>query len=193
MNDTRIASASLSGAEASADQIRYLCSIVTKVARADLESLLEGHESGIGAVEHGVLRHLDSGVTSMAEMSRLMGVAPSTLVYVVDGLVSKKLVKRGKDPKDRRREPLLLEPRGAALFATIPRMDAKSRLVMSFAGMRESSRRELLLLLREFVEGLPRLEEFYRDSLFEEGTPRAADSPRNLRMRRAGKERRSRD
>ena len=39
----------------------------------------------------------------MAEISRLMGVAPSTLVYVVDGLTKKKLVKRGKDPKDRRR------------------------------------------------------------------------------------------
>jgi DNA-binding MarR family transcriptional regulator len=57
----------------------------------------------------------------MAEISRLMGIAPSTLVYVVDGLTKKKLVKRGKDPKDRRREPLMLEKKGAELFAKFPK------------------------------------------------------------------------
>src|ERR1700674_1691148 len=94
------------GTVAMADQVRALCSVITKIARADLESRLKNNDSGISAIEHGVLRHLSHGVTSMAEISRLMGVAPSTLVYVVDGLAKKKLVKGGKDPKDRRREPL---------------------------------------------------------------------------------------
>jgi DNA-binding MarR family transcriptional regulator len=144
-----------------ADKIRFLCSVITKIARADLQTRLEDHDSGISAIEHGVLRHLSRGVASMAEISRLMGVAPSTLVYVVDGLVKKKLVKRGKDPHDRRREPLSLEKKGAALFEQIPKMDASSVLVKRLEGMKETRRRELLALLDEFVQGLPGSEKLY--------------------------------
>ena len=151
-----------------ADQIRALCSVITKIARADLESHLKSHDSGISSIEHGVLRHLSHGVTSMAEISRLMGVAPSTLVYVVDGLAKKKLVKRGKDPKDRRREPLLLEKMGADLFARFPKMDASSGLVRSLESMTESRRRKLIALLNEFVKGLTGSERLYLHSESEE-------------------------
>jgi DNA-binding MarR family transcriptional regulator len=144
-----------------ADQIRALCSVITKIARADLESRLKNNDLGISAIEHGVLRHLSHGVTSMAEISRLMGVAPSTLVYVVDGLVKRKLVRRGKDPKDRRREPLLLERKGADLFASFPKMDANSVLVRCLEGMAKSRRREFLDSLNEFVKGLKDSERLY--------------------------------
>ena len=158
-----------------ANQIRALCSVITKIARADLQSRLESHDSGISAIEHGVLRHLSSGITLMAEIRRLMGVAPSTLVYVVDGLVEKKLVRRCKDPKDRRREPLALEKKGADLFARIPKMDANSVLVKSLEGMKESRRRELLVLLNEFVAGLPGSERMYiRFDSREEGASASA-------------------
>jgi DNA-binding MarR family transcriptional regulator len=153
---------------AMADQIRSLCSAITKIARSDLQSRLESHDSGIGAIEHGVLRHLSHGVTSMAEISRLMGVAPSTLVYIVDGLETKSLVKRGKDPNDRRREPLLLTKKGAGLFARIPKMEMSSLLVKSLAGMKETRRRQFLELLNEFVEGLPGSEVLYHRSESEE-------------------------
>ncbi len=147
-----------------ADQIRALCSVITKIARSDLELRLKNHNSGINAIEHGVLRHLSHGVTSMAEISRLMGVAPSTLVYVVDGLTKKKLVRRGRDTKDRRREPLLLEKKGSALFASIPRMDASSNLASSLENMTEPRRRELLILLNELVAGLAGSERLYLGS-----------------------------
>ena len=140
---------------AAAEQVRALCSVLTKVARVDLEAHLKEHGSGISAIEHGVLRHLARGVTTMAEISRLMGVAPSTLVYVVDGLVKKKLVRRGKDPKDRRREPLSLEKKGADLFARFPKQDAGSALVKSLERLSIAQRRELLLLLNDLVKGLP--------------------------------------
>lgn len=144
-----------------ADEIRALCSVITKIARADLQARLERHDWGITAIEHGLLRHLAGGVTSMAEISRLMGVAPSTLVYVADSLVKKKLVRRGKDPKDRRREPLMLEKKGADLFAAIPKMDADSVLVTGLERMPEPRRRDLRQLLREFAEGLPGADRLY--------------------------------
>jgi DNA-binding MarR family transcriptional regulator len=163
-----------------ADQIRALCSVITKIARADLESLLKDHDAGITAIEHGVLRHLSHGVASMAEISKLMGVAPSTLVYVVDGLTKKKLVKRGKDSKDRRRQPLLLEKRGAELFARSPKMDASSSLVRSLARMTESQRNHLLALLNELVTGLTGPELQYLSAGLEEAeAPRSASRDRN--------------
>ncbi len=149
------------GTVAMASRIRGLCSVITKIARADLEARLKSHDSGITAIEHGVLRHLAGGVTSMAEISRLMGAAPSTLVYVVDALVKKKLVSRGKDPRDRRREPLQLEKKGAALFTGIPKMEASSVLVKSLENMPESRRCELVLLLNEFAAGLPGADRLY--------------------------------
>lgn len=144
-----------------AERIRALCSVVTKVARADLEAHLKEHDSGISAIEHGVLRHLSHGVTSMAEISRLMGVAPSTLVYVVDGLTERKLVKRVKDPKDRRREPLVLEKKGAGVFARSPKMDAGSSLVRGLESMPAMRRRELVSLLEELVKELAGPERMY--------------------------------
>ena len=172
---------------AMAEQIRALCSVITKVARADLESHLKQHDSGITAIEHGLLRHLSRGVTSMAEMSRLMGVAPSTLVYVVDGLTKKKLVKRGKDPKDRRREPLLLEKKGAELFANSPQMDASSSLVKSLGSMPASRRRELLDLLNELVKEFTGSERLYLDAESEEA--KASSAGRGTR--RKGKDAKS--
>ncbi len=161
MQDNSIESATVAETVATADKIRALCSVITKSARADLESQLNEGDSGISSIEHGVLRHLSHGVTSMAEISRLMGVAPSTLVYVVDGLTKKKLVKRGKDPKDRRRGPLQLEKKGADLFARFSKMDAGSSLVKSLESMRESRRRELLALLNELLNGLSDSERLY--------------------------------
>jgi DNA-binding MarR family transcriptional regulator len=170
-----------------AERIRALCSVITKVARADLESHLKQHDSGISAIEHGVLRHLSHGVTSMAEISRLMGVAPSTLVYVVDGLTKKKLVKRGKDPKDRRREPLLLEKKGAELFASFPKMNTGSTLVKSLESMPALRRRELLALLNELAKGLTGSERLYLDAESAE----AADLNGPEKRGRKGKEAKS--
>lgn len=170
---------------AMAEQVRALCSVITKVARTDLESHLKQHDSGISAIEHGVLRHLSRGVTSMAEISRLMGVAPSTLVYVVDGLTKRKLVKRGRDPKDRRREPLLLEKKGAELFAKTPKTNAGSLLVRSLESLPASRRLELLALLNELVRELTGSERLYLDA----APPEALQSSASAEIKPKGRRR----
>lgn len=181
MRNDLIKSDGVSETVAIADRIRALCSVITKVARVDLEAQLKQHDSGISAIEHGVLRHLSHGITSMADISRLMGVAPSTLVYVIDGLTKKRLVKRGKDPKDRRKEPLLLEKKGAELFVNAPKMDASSTLVKSLESMPASRRRELLDLLNELAKGLTGFERLYLDS---ESSGKAASATGETRPKR---------
>ena len=145
-----------------ANEIRGLCAVVTKIARADLQNRLDLHRAGISAIEHGVLRHLSNGVSSMAEISRLMGTSASTLVYVVDRLVEKGLIRRSKDKQDRRREPLQLEKKGAELFSRFPKMDDDSVLVQSLRHMSEAEQHQLILLLSNFVSGLPGSELFRR-------------------------------
>jgi MarR family transcriptional regulator for hemolysin len=161
-----------------ADEIRGWCAVITKIARADLQSRLDTYEAGISAIEHGILRHLSRGVSSMAEISQLMATAPSTLVYAVDGLVKKGLVRRRKDPKDRRREPLSLEKRGAALFDSIPKMDANSVLVKSLEGMAKSQRYQLIELLNQFTAGLPGTEHLHMHSESGEGDRLTSGSSR---------------
>lgn len=185
MQKHSIQSDGLSETFAMAEQIRGLCSVITKITRADLEAQLKKQDSGISAIEHGVLRHLSHGVTSMAEMSRLMGVAPSTLVYVVDGLTKKKLVKRSKDLKDRRREPLLLEKKGAELFANSPKMDAGSALVKSLESMAVARRRELLVLLNELVKQLTGSERLYLDAESDDARTSFADGEAKLKNKEA--------
>ncbi len=171
---------------AMADQVRGLCSVITKIARSDLEARLKSHKTGISSIEHGVLRHLTHGVTSMAKISRLMGIAPSTLVYIVDGLTEKKLVKRGKDPKDRRREPLLLERKGAELFAKFPKLDSSSTLARSLESMAEARRRNLVALLNELVKALTGSERLYLSAELKDAQQPLAASAKG-RIRKDGR------
>ena len=54
------------------------------------------------------------------------------------------------------------------MFASVPKMDASSVLVKSLENMKEARRRELLLLMNEFAEGLPGSDRLYLGSEIEE-------------------------
>jgi DNA-binding MarR family transcriptional regulator len=135
-------------------EIWGLSAIVTKIARRDLEERLALREAGVRAVEHGVLRNLQEERRTLAYLSRAMGMAPSSLVPVIDGLEAKGLVGRGRDPKDRRSSPVSLTKEGEELLARTPAMDAGSVLVKGLGDMSEEQRQQLLLSLRSFVSHL---------------------------------------
>lgn len=134
-----------------ADEVRALCAIMTKVARRDLEKLLDRRDAGIRAIEHGVLRNLQGGGLTLASLSRAMMMTPSSLVPVVDRLEDKSLLRRGKDPKDRRRSPLSLTGEAVELMARIPAMDGDSVLVEALDSMSDERRDQLLASLRLLV------------------------------------------
>lgn len=136
---------------AAASEVRALSAVVTKVARRDLEERLGRGGVGVRAVEHGVLRHLADGDRTLAYLSRVMMLVPSTLVSVIDGLEEKGLLRRGTDPKDRRRSPLTLTGEGEELVARAAEMDGDGALVRALAAMGEERGRELLALMRSFV------------------------------------------
>ncbi len=137
-----------------ADELRGLCAVVTKIARRDHQQLLDRHQTGLSALEHGVLRRVTQGAQTLAEASALMSVAASTLVYVIDRLVAKGLLAKKSDPRDRRCERLSLTRKGASLLASIPTMEAESALVQSLATMNPRERTGLHRSLHAFVAGL---------------------------------------
>jgi DNA-binding MarR family transcriptional regulator len=140
--------------KAVANDVRGLCAVVTKIARRDQQQLLDRHQAGISAIEHGVMRRLSNGTETLADLSRLMAVTPSTLVYVIDALARRRLVIRTKDKRDRRRELLSLTGNGRKLLASIPDMDAESALVQSLERMIPRERAGLHKLLRKFAANL---------------------------------------
>jgi DNA-binding MarR family transcriptional regulator len=55
---------------------------------------------------------------SQLDLSRRLGLDPTIVVGLIDGLEARKLVRRTRDPADRRRYLLALTPSGRTLHAT---------------------------------------------------------------------------
>lgn len=103
-----------------AEEIRILIMRLAKMGRQDILEHLETHGAGIGAVDYGVLRILLSSSYTISEMSKIMLLEPATLVPVIDELEHAGYVRRGRDPQDRRRNPIELTESGIALIHSIP-------------------------------------------------------------------------
>ncbi len=131
-----------------------LSAVVTKTGRRDLEQRLGRQKADIRAIEHGILRHLQTDKHTLAYLSRAMGVAPSSLVPVLDRLENKGLIRRNKDPKDRRRLPVTLTKEGEELLEQVPAVDDSSVLVSALRSLSKEQQQQLLLLLRSFVSAL---------------------------------------
>lgn len=138
----------------SAKQLRALCAILTRVARQDLEMRLEHSEVGIRALEHAVLRHVERGTATLAEISRAMTAAPSTLVSVIDDLERKAFLRRGTHPTDRRRHPLELTPQGKAILGALPDIAQDSVFVKELAKLSEAEREQLIGTLTRLAHDL---------------------------------------
>jgi DNA-binding MarR family transcriptional regulator len=138
-------------ATVTANEIRLLCTLVTKLAGRDLQQRLDLWDTGISPLQHAIMRLLRYEEQTISELSKKFNLDPSTLVPAVDALERKGLARRGQDPKDRRCRPLSLTERGAELIAGTPAVDGQDSLVQSLADMGDGSWLQLLNLLRELV------------------------------------------
>jgi len=99
----------MSRTERSADAVRAAARLA-KVAGTALV------EADLTLPQYRVLVFLDAGERPASHVAALLGVAPSTVTAVVDGLVVRGLVQRQADPADRRKVVLALTPDGAAVL-----------------------------------------------------------------------------
>lgn len=147
----------------SVNEIRILVALVTKIAGRDLEQRLEEHGAGISGLQHGILRMLSFKDYTISELSRKFLLNPSTLVPAVDSLERKGFIKRGQDPKDRRRTPLLLTESGSELVRYVRVIDSQDALVKGLNAIGPEASQELRLLLQQLVQHMPEGEEILQE------------------------------
>lgn len=67
---------------------------------------------GVSASESMALGHLVAGETTQQELGAHLGLEKSTVSRLVDGMVQKGWVEKGRDPDNRRYQKLVLTPAG---------------------------------------------------------------------------------
>lgn len=139
---------------ATALEIRRLFWMVTKLAQRDVVRRLEARGIALGGLPFGVLRMLRRRPCTSSELSREMMLAPATLVPAVDTLERAGFVKRGQDLTDRRRTPLTLTERGAALVAAVPMVSKEDSLVRGLGALSATERVQLRRVLRKLVHAM---------------------------------------
>ncbi|GER91931.1 hypothetical protein KDW_60930 [Dictyobacter vulcani] len=137
-----------------ADTVRMLCTTVMKTARQELMQRLEDAEIGLSPHQFLVLRRISDRAMALNEVSRDLGLDPSTLAPTVELLVRRGLVQRERDPLDRRRTPLSLTPEGSETLERLMRTSGESPLNKSLSAMGPEKSQQLVALLQEFVTSL---------------------------------------
>ena len=135
--------------QTAAGELRSLTGRILKAARHDTEQRLIASKVGISALQHGILRILNDKNCTLSELSGLMGREPATLLPAVDTLEARGMLKRGQDPKDRRRTPLTITDQGMAVLERVPQVGENDLLLNALNGLGDQKVEQLIALLRE--------------------------------------------
>lgn len=136
-------------------EIQILSTLVHRMMVRAVEAKLNALGADISTLQFGILHALYHQQQTISELSRRFIFDPSTLVPVIDALVRKGYVERGKDPSDRRRTPLSLTANGEQLLMSLPLVHDSDELVASLRAMGDDKAAELLTLLRELISQMP--------------------------------------
>ncbi len=139
---------------AAATEIRILMRILTKLMHQEFQEHLDACGVGISVPHYGVMRLLKDHRYTIKELSTHMLVEPASLVPVVDELERKAFVRRTKDPKDRRRTPLVLTDKGEEMLSRMPMLPATSPFMKTLEAMGDAKVTQLLARLRELTKGV---------------------------------------
>lgn len=132
-----------------AGELRSLTGRILKAARQDTERRLTASNVGISALQYGILSILDDKNCTLSELSSLMGREPATLLPAVDALETKGMLRRGHDPKDRRRLPLTITGQGMAVLTRVPQVGENDLLLHALKQLGDHKVEQLISLLRE--------------------------------------------
>lgn len=128
-----------------------LMAIVAKEARQDTEHRLKGFGADITAPQYRVLRQLQQGRHTITELSVAMMVEPATLVPMIDSLERQGLIRRERDPRDRRRTPIALTDLGHEQLGHVPFVHHDEPIARYFGRLTEDDRRAFVQRLRDLV------------------------------------------
>lgn len=136
-------------------EVLILAAIVAKDARQDTEQRLKRFGAEITAPQYRVLRQLQQqSSATIKELSRSLMVEPATLVPMVDTLERHGFLRRGHDPRDRRRTPLELTETGRERLGQIPFVHEDDPIAKYLRQLPENERHDFLRHLRDLVATL---------------------------------------
>ncbi len=135
-----------------ASEIRIFNALLMKLLRKDQEARLEKIMPGMTGVQLGVLRILRQQSYTLKEISEFMQLSAPTLVPVVDKLERQGYILRVQDPRDRRRNRLVLEKSAFDLLERIESMDGEDVLLLKLVEMNPQDAQDLNRHLQELVE-----------------------------------------
>lgn len=126
--------------------------LLTRLARAANRSLAGALDGlGLRAQQFAVLHRLaDAGPASQAELAATLRVHASNLVRLLDELEQAGLIGRERDPGDRRRQLVVLKPKGAALLRRAEETAAETETEL-LAPLTATERRQLRDLLERIA------------------------------------------
>jgi len=139
------------------NEIRIFSALLLKFFNQGLEERIKANGESINSMQYGIIQMLQSETLTISVLSQRTGMEASSLVRLIDTLERNGLVKRGSDPKDRRRNPLLITEKGLNLLIQVPAItetDLSFKAIQSIGIESASEFRDLLInLIRQFPEG----------------------------------------
>lgn len=108
---------------------------------------------GVSASESMALGHLVAGETTQQELGSHLGLEKSTVSRLVDGMVQKGWVEKGRDPDNRRFQKLVLTPAGRQAAEQIMRA-MRERHKRWIAGLTVAEREALTVGLAALVRAM---------------------------------------
>lgn len=124
---------------------------LAKPIRKDVERRVVSAGPGMTVLQCGILRHLEDDRLTINELARRMMIKPPSLVAVVDALERDGYLQRQADPRDRRRTPLQITPKGEALLKKVPLCAETDALAVALGHLGERKAEQLARLLEELA------------------------------------------
>jgi len=138
-----------------AQEIRLLALHMLKIPRQLLEQRFAEEEIDLTMLQHHIMTMAHRHQPTIADLSRMFGLDPSTLVPTVDTLVKKGYISRERDPEDRRRYPLHLTDAGAELHHHVCHNLGEDPLFKALQTLDDDDFERLRAILRAVVIALP--------------------------------------
>ncbi len=135
-------------------EIRVFTAMINKLVSRNFEQRLAARYPGVSALQFGILRLVGQRENTISEISAKMMLAPATLVPAVDKLEKEGFLLRGKDPRDRRRNPLHLTEKGEHILDDVAFVSPEDSLYQAIASIGEAQARDFCARLRTLFAAL---------------------------------------
>jgi DNA-binding MarR family transcriptional regulator len=134
-----------------ASEFEVYTALMLKFFKNSVEGRLRARGLAVSALQHSILRMLEHETLTISEISKRLGLEPSTVLRSLDALERKGLALRGRDARDRRRNPLHVTEAGRRFLAEVPVIAADDPALLALRHIGPQAGARLRDLLKEYI------------------------------------------